>query len=60
MPNFKERKEKNVKGISLAGTGIHEYGYYDTRTHPVNMRVSKISVPAGSGYPFSIRYGFYP
>jgi len=21
------------------GTGIHEYGYYDTRTHPVNMRI---------------------
>jgi len=54
MFNFKERREKNVKGVSLAGTNIHGYGYYDTRTRPVNMRVSKIPVPAGSGYPFLI------
>jgi len=39
MSNFKERREKNVKGVSLAGTGIHGYGYYDTCTRPVNMRV---------------------
>jgi len=31
------------RGVSLAGTGIHGYGYYDTR--PANMRVSKIPVP---------------
>jgi len=42
------------------GMGIHGYGYYDTRTRPVNMRVSKILVPAGSGFPFSTRCGFYP
>jgi len=42
------------RGVSLAGTGIHGYGYYETHTHPVNMRVSKIPVPAGSGYPFLI------
>jgi len=47
------------RGVSLAGTGIHGYGYYDTRTCPFNMRVSKISVPAGSGYPFLISI-FYP
>jgi len=34
--------------------GIHGYGYYDTRTRPVNMLVSKIPVPTGSGYPFLI------
>jgi len=39
---------------SLAGTDIYGYGYYDTRTRPVNMRVSKIPIPAGSGYPFLI------
>jgi len=27
------------RGVSLAGTGIHGYGYYDTCTRPVNMRV---------------------
>jgi len=26
--------------------GIHGYGYYDTRIRPVNLRVSKILVPA--------------
>jgi len=36
------------------GTGIHGYGYYDTCTRPVNIRVSKIPVSAGSGYPFLI------
>jgi len=34
--------------------GIHGYGYYDTRTRPVNMRVSKIHVLAGIGFPFLI------
>jgi len=38
--------------------GIHGYGYYDTRTRPVNMRVSKISVPAGNGYPFLISVSY--
>jgi len=47
------------RGVSLAGTGIHGYGYYDTRTYPINMRVSKILVPAGSGYLFLISL-FYP
>jgi len=47
------------RGVSLAGTDIHGYGYYDTRICPVNMRVSKISVPAGSGYPFLI-FVLYP
>jgi len=47
------------RGVSLASTVIHEYGYYDTRTRLVNMRVSKISVPAGSRYPFLISV-FYP
>jgi len=42
------------RNVSLAGTGIHGYGYYDTRTRLVNMRVSKIPVPMGSGYPFLI------
>jgi len=57
---FQKKKEKNVKGgVSLAGTGIHGYEYYDTRTRPVNMRVSKIPVPTGSGYPFLI-FVFYP
>jgi len=46
IPNFKERKEKNVKGVSLAGTSIHGYEYYDTCTHSVNMRVSKIPIPS--------------
>jgi len=43
-----------LRGVSLAGMGIHGYGYYDNRTHSVNMRVSKIPVPEGSGYPFLI------
>jgi len=47
------------RGVSLAGTGIHGYGYYDTRTRPVNMWVSKIPIPAGNGYPFLISV-FYP
>jgi len=47
------------RGVSLAGTGIHGYGYYDTRIRPVNMQVSKILVPADSGYPFLI-FVFYP
>jgi len=34
--------------------GIHEYGYYDTRTHPINMRVSKIPVPAGNEFYLQI------
>jgi len=38
----------------LTDTGIHEYEYYDTRTRPVNMQVSKILVPASSGYSFLI------
>jgi len=42
------------RGVSLAGTGIHGYEYYDTRTRPVNMRVSKVFVPAGRGYPLLI------
>jgi len=42
------------RDVSLAGTGIHGYGYYDTCTRLVNMRVSKIPVPAGSGYAFLI------
>jgi len=47
------------RGVSLASTSIHGYGYYDTRTRPVNMRVSKILVLTGSGYPFLISV-FYP
>ena len=50
----KKGMRRMSRGVSLAGTGIHGYEYYDTRTHPVNMRVSKISIPAGSGYPFLI------
>jgi len=38
--------------------GIHGYGYYDTRTRPVNMRISKILVLANSVYP-SLIYVFY-
>jgi len=34
--------------------GIHGYKYYDTRTRPVNMRVSKISIPTDNGYSFLI------
>jgi len=41
-----------LKGVSLAGTDIHGYGYYDTRTRSVNMRVSKISVLAVAGIHF--------
>jgi len=41
-----------LRGVSLAGTSIHGYRYHDTRTHAVNMWVSKIPVPTGSGYPF--------
>jgi len=48
-----------LRGVSLAGTDIHGYGYYDTRTRPVNMRVSKIPVSASSKYPFLISI-FYP
>jgi len=48
-----------LRGVSLAGKGIHRYGYYDIRTRPVNMRLSKIPVPMGSGYPFLISV-FYP
>ena len=40
------------------GTGIHGYGYYNTRTHPVNMWVSKIPIPASSGYPFLISISY--
>ena len=36
------------------GKGIHGYGYYDTRTCPVNMRVLKISVPVTRRYLFTI------
>jgi len=46
-------------GVSLVGTSTHGYGYYDSRTLPVNMQVSKILVPTGSGYPFLI-FVFYP
>jgi len=37
------------------------YGYprVQIRIRPINMRVSKIPVPAGSGYPFLISV-FYP
>jgi len=45
------------------GTGIHGYGYYDTRTRPVNIRVYK-PVPVTREYPFTIYIsypcGFYP
>jgi len=34
--------------------GIHGFGYYDTRTHPVNMRVLKIHVLVTRGYQFNI------
>jgi len=44
------------RDVSLAGTSIHEY--YDTRIRPINMRISKILVSAGSGYPFLI-FVFY-
>jgi len=27
------------RDVSLAGTGIHGYGYYDTRIRPVNIQV---------------------
>jgi len=53
MSNFKERREKNVKVVSLMGMDIHGYWYYDTRTRPVNMQISN------SGYPFLI-FVFYP
>jgi len=45
--------------VSLAGTGIHGYRYYDTRTRPVNMRVSKIPVPTCKRHSFLISV-FYP
>ena len=54
MPNFKVRKKKNIKECKFSG-----YEYYDTHTRPVNMRILKIPVPAGSGYPFLISI-FYP
>ena len=47
------------KGVSLAGTVIHGYGYYEIRTCPINMWVSKILVPTSTGYPFLISI-FYP
>jgi len=47
------------RGVSLVGTGIHGCGYYNTRTRPVNKRVSKILVSVDSGYPFLISI-FYP
>jgi len=47
------------RGVSLAGMSIHGYEYYDIHTRPVNMWVSKIPVPTGSGYPFFTRGGFY-
>jgi len=56
---FQRKEREKCQGVSLAGTGIHGYGYYDTRTRPVNMRVSKIPVPIGNGYPFLISI-FYP
>ena len=43
-----------LRGGSLADTGIHGYGYYDTRTRLVNIRVSKIPVSADNEYPFLI------
>jgi len=46
------------RDVSLAGTGIYGYEYYDTRIRPINMRVSKIPVLAGSGYPFLL-FVFY-
>ena len=53
-PISKKGMRRMSRGVSLAGTGIHGYGYYDTRTRPINMRVSKISIPADNGYPFLI------
>jgi len=56
---FQRKEREKYQGGSLAGTSIHRYGYYDTRTHPVNIRVSKIPVPTGNRYPFLISI-FYP
>jgi len=56
---FQRKERKECRDVSLAGAGIHWYGYYDNRTRPVNTRVSKIPVSAGSGYPFLI-FVFYP
>ena len=58
-PISKKGKRRMLRGVSLAGTDIHGYGYYDTRNCPVNMRVSKILVSASSKYPFLISI-FYP
>jgi len=46
--------DNNFSELKFSG-----YGYYDIRTRPVNMRVSKILIPADSGYPFLISI-FYP
>jgi len=34
--------------------GIHGYGYYDTHTRPVNMRILKILILASNEYPYLI------
>jgi len=44
--------KKGKRRMSL--TWYHGYGYYDTRTCPINIRVSKIPVPVGTRYPFLI------
>jgi len=43
----------------MAGTGIHEYWYYDIRIRPVNMWVLKILVPVIHRYPFPTHCEFY-
>jgi len=44
--------------LSIAGTGIHGYNYYDTRTRHVNMQILKILVPVTRKYPFTISISY--
>jgi len=71
LSNFNLKEFENIR--SSAGTGIHGYGYYDTHTRPVNIRLSKLPISTDSWYPFLIfvsyplrvfsadirRYGFF-
>jgi len=36
---FQRKEREKCQGVSLAGTDIHIYEYYDTVPTPVNMRV---------------------
>jgi len=56
---FQIKKREECQGCKFSEYEYHGYGYYDTRSCPINMRVSKLLVLTGSRYPFLI-FVFYP